>query len=164
MQGRLRWLRENFGLDQTAMAALLEVEPEQVAAWERAMTPEGVQRIAERFGLSPEWVAGAEATMWGARVQKAQRKVAQSLRRLSGTDLITILAATTGERVAHVVRILMQADPELFTLHQVSLWLGLSQESTELLLRDALDPGTPVIVRTSELAGVSEIWFRKGSA
>lgn len=73
-----------------------------------------------------------------------------------------VVSATTGERIAYVLRLLQEAAPNLFTPAYIAGWLGLSMGSTELLLKDALDPGTPVVMRAAALTGVSADWFRMG--
>ncbi|MDB4894761.1 MAG: Helix-turn-helix domain [Firmicutes bacterium] len=165
MHSRLKQLRLGFGVDQAAMATLLGVTPLEWGGWEAGAalpSAEATAAMASRLGLSTDWLRGAAVPMWGERLLAVRESVDQRLRKLSGMQLITVVSATTGERIAYVLRLLQEAAPDLFTPAYIAGWLGLSMGSTELLLKDALDPGTPVVMRAADLTGVSEDWFRMG--
>jgi DNA-binding XRE family transcriptional regulator len=165
MHTRLKALRLGFGVDQATMASLLGVTPVEWGGWEAGEalpSSEATTAIATRLGLSSDWLSGAAVPMWGERLLAVRQSVDQRLRELAGIELITVVSATTGERIAYVLRLLQEAAPDLFTPPYIAGWLGLSMGSTELLLKDALDPGTPVVMRAADLTGVSEDWFRMG--
>lgn len=165
MQNRLKQLRVTFGCDRQALAEFLECLPEQFERWESGAEPlpdRMARHIASRTGVSAEWIQGADVPMWGARVTEIREWLAQEVMELTGMKLVEMVTATTGERIAYALHLMHRADPDLFTVECVAGWLGLSVESTELLLAGELDPGTPVVIKASELTGLSEQWFRSG--
>jgi transcriptional regulator with XRE-family HTH domain len=165
MHSRLKQLRLGFGVDQVAMATLLGVTPLEWGGWEAGAalpSAEATAAMASRLGLATDWLSGAAVPMWGERMLAVRRSVDQRLRELYGIPLIMVVSATTGERIAYVLRLLQEAAPDLFSPAYVAGWLGLSIGSTTLLLEGALDPGTPVILRAADLTGISEHWFRMG--
>lgn len=165
MHGRVKQLRMSFGLDQRGFAEVLGCPVAQVEAWEKrgaTLSAEDLALLERRFGVSPEWLSGADVPMWGARVLELREWLGAQIKTLVGSKLVTMISATTGERIAYTMGLLSKKDPELFTLEVVACWLGLTAGSTELLLRGELDPGSPVIARASDLTGIPERWFRLG--
>ncbi|MDF2630313.1 MAG: Bacteriophage repressor helix-turn-helix domain [Symbiobacteriaceae bacterium] len=165
MHGRVKQLRMSFGLDQRGFAEVLGCPVAEVAAWEQrgaTLSAEDLALLERRFGISPGWLAGGEGPKWGARLLELREWLAAQIKTLAGARLVTMISATTGERIAYTMGLLSKKDPELFTLEVVAAWLGLTAGSTELLLRGELDPGSPVIARASDLTGISERWFRIG--
>lgn len=165
MHGRVKQLRMSFGLDQQGFAEVVGCPLAQVEAWEKreaTLTADDLALLEQRFGVAPEWLAGADVPMWGARLLELREWLGAQVKTLSGSRLVMMISATTGERIAYTMGLLSKKDPQLFTLEVVACWLGLTAGSTELLLRGELDPGSPVIARASELTGISERWFRLG--
>jgi transcriptional regulator with XRE-family HTH domain len=165
MQRRLKQLRLSFGLYPEAMDALLGFSHSQWSRWEsggQAPSVAELAAVADRLGLNPEWLGGADVPMWGQRVAGLRRQVARQIKRLSGLALIEVAAATTGERIAYVLGLMQAEAPELLSLDVVAAWLGLSPGSTELLLKGQLSASTAVVARASDLTGILERWFRVG--
>lgn len=165
MQGRVKQLRMNFGLNQRGFADIVGSPLSRVEAWEDqpdTLTAEDTALLEARFGVSPRWLAGEDVPIWGARLVELRDWLNAQIKTLSGSKLVAMISATTGERIAYAIGLLRKKDPQLFTLEVVACWLGLTSGSTELLLRGELDPGTPVIARASDLTGISERWFRLG--
>lgn len=165
MHGRVKQLRMSFGLDQRAFAEVVGCPVAQVEAWERQTGPlsdEDCAMLEKRFGVSPAWLAGEEVTIWGAYLLELRKWLDGQIKTLSGPKLVAMISATTGERIAYTIGLLKKKDPQLFSLEVVACWLGLTQGSTDLLLKGELDPGSPVIARASDLTGISERWFRLG--
>jgi DNA-binding XRE family transcriptional regulator len=165
MQGRLKQLRATLGLDRQSMAALIGHRPEQVGAWEEGaepLPPEDAERLSERLGVSPAWLRGEDVPVFGPRLLELRAWVQEQVRGLTGQRLVEMVSATTGERIAYVVRLMQEHNPKLLTLACAAAWLGLSTGSTELLLKGRLDPGSPVVARASELTGIAAHWFRVG--
>ncbi|HLN61710.1 MAG TPA: helix-turn-helix transcriptional regulator [Symbiobacteriaceae bacterium] len=165
MQGRVKQLRLHFGLDARTLADLLEVDPALVEEWETGTVPPSPADLAlfeARFGVSVAWLAGEDTSIWGARLDTLRRQVAQQVEGISGPRLVQLISATTGERIAYVVNLMLRMAPDLCTVESMACWLGLSPGSTRLLLRGELDPGSSVVLRTSDLTGIPERWFRVG--
>lgn len=165
MQGRVKQLRMSFGLDQRGFAEVVGCPVSQVERWEKQAEPlssEDLALLEGRFGVSPRWLAGEEAPVWGAHLLELRDWLGAQVKTLTGSRLVAMISATTGERIAYCLSLLRKKDPELLALEVVACWLGLTAGSTELLLRGELDPGSPVIVRASDLTGISERWFRLG--
>ncbi|HYF92603.1 MAG TPA: helix-turn-helix transcriptional regulator [Symbiobacteriaceae bacterium] len=165
MQGRVKQLRMSFGLDQRGFAELVGRPVTEIAAWEKpdvSPSAEDLALLEARFGVSPRWLAGDEVPIWSARVLELREWLGAQVRTLSGSRLVTMISATTGERISYTINLMRKKDPQLFVLEVVACWLGLTAGSTELLLRGELDPGSPVIARASDLTGISERWFRMG--
>ena len=165
MPARLKQLRMHFGLDQHCMAHLIGCELPDLERWEtkpESMKVKDQMAVADRLGICPGWLGGADVAMWNPHVLAISRWLSQEMLGLSGLGLVEMLSATTGERIAYAVNLMRRADREVFTLEGVAGWLGLSVGSTRLLLRGELDPGTPVVMRASELTGMPERWFRAG--
>jgi transcriptional regulator with XRE-family HTH domain len=165
MQGRVRELRLHFGLDQRTLAGYLGVPVEQVEQWEagtKAVTEQVAALFEARFGVSSRWLLGDDVLIWSERLEQVRQKLAGHINSLSGPRLVEMISATTGERIAYAVNWIRRAEPELCTLECMAGWLGLSPGSTQLLLRGELDPGSPVVLRASDLTGISGRWFRMG--
>lgn len=166
MYSRLRSLRLFFGLNHETMAELLGWAPEELRRLEAESGPLPAERTAEvarRFGVSPSWLDGADqAPMLGDRLLALRPRLREQIVGLAGMRLMEVLTATTGERIAYALRLMHKADPDLCSLECVAAWLGLSLESTELLVQGELTPGAPVVARASELTGLPERWFRQG--
>ncbi|HWH70919.1 MAG TPA: helix-turn-helix transcriptional regulator, partial [Candidatus Sulfotelmatobacter sp.] len=165
MQGRLKQLRMTFGLDQRSFAEVIGRPVSQIEAWEKLGEPpsaEDLLMLEARLGVSPRWLSGEEVPIWGADLLELREWLAEQIKTLSGSRLVTMISATTGERISYAVSLLRKKAPQLFTLEVVACWLGLTVGSTELLLRGDLDPGSPVIARASDLTGIPERWFRMG--
>lgn len=165
MQHRLKELRLYFGLDAATMAEILGATSGQVERWERShtfLTEDVVGRYAERFGVASGWLTGEEASVWGPRLEGIRRQLRAHIQTLTGSRLVQLITATTGERIAYAVNWMRRADPTLCTLQCMACWLGLSPVSTDLLLQGRLDPGSPVVLRASDLTGLPDRWFRIG--
>lgn len=164
MQSRLKQLRMSFGLDRQAFADLLGCSAATVEAWEKAKSApdDAVALVAERFGIASEWIQGADVPVWGQRLQEVRTQTLRHVQTLSGSHLIAMISATTGERIAYVANVMRATEPRLFSIAALACWLGLSRGSTELMLAGGIDPGSPVIERASDLTGIPQDWFRKG--
>lgn len=165
MQGRLRALRCHFGLSRPAMAALLSVTPQQWQRWEdgeQELTELQWRSLAQRIGVNPAWIRDVESPLGDERIAQMQVWLGEEIGELRGQRLMALRGATTGERIAYVLRLGSARLPDLLRLDPLAAWLGMSTASLSLMLVGELDPGTPIVERAADLTGISARWFREG--
>jgi transcriptional regulator with XRE-family HTH domain len=90
---RLRWAREQAGLSQGQIAQRMGVHRptiSQIEAGERNVRIDELERFAELYGVSRDWLVDGDKVLPGERDPRIQL-AARELAKLKGTDLDAIL-------------------------------------------------------------------------